>query len=116
LQTSVSWFLRSPGGTLPNSLLWTWRFSRKTALIQAGKRKSRFDAPLPGHSLKLCGTKQTYGRVVAAIRKKLSQLQDRAERAMETLKKMGAGDCKVRHQKPRPQICVVSKVTFFQEG
>jgi hypothetical protein len=28
---------------------------------------------------------------------------------------MGAGDCMVRHQKPRPQICVVSKVTFFQE-
>jgi hypothetical protein len=30
-------------------------------------------------------------------------------------KKMGAGDCIVRHQKPRPQICVVSKVTVFQE-
>jgi hypothetical protein len=33
-----------------------------------------------------------------------------------TAKKMGAGDCKVRHQKPRPQICVVSKVTFGQAG
>jgi hypothetical protein len=31
-------------------------------------------------------------------------------------KKMGAGDCIVRHQKPRPQICVVSKVTVFQDG
>jgi hypothetical protein len=50
------------------------------------------------------------------LRKELSQLQDRAENAMRTLKKMGAGDCKIRHQKPRPQICVVSKVTFFQEG
>ena len=29
-------------------------------------------------------------------------------------KKMGARDCKVRAQKPRPQICVVSKVTFGQ--
>jgi hypothetical protein len=29
---------------------------------------------------------------------------------------MGAGDCKIRHQKPRPQICVVSKVTFVQYG
>jgi hypothetical protein len=50
------------------------------------------------------------------LRKELSQLQDRAENAMRTLKKMGAGDCKIRDQKPRPQICVVSKVTFFQEG
>jgi hypothetical protein len=30
-------------------------------------------------------------------------------------KKMGAGDGKVRDQKPRPQICVVSKVTFDQD-
>jgi hypothetical protein len=28
------------------------------------------------------------------------------------MQKKGAGDCKPRHQKPRPQICVVSKVTF----
>jgi hypothetical protein len=27
--------------------------------------------------------------------------------------KMGARECKLRHQKPRPQICVVSKVTVF---
>jgi hypothetical protein len=31
------------------------------------------------------------------------------------VKKMGAGDGNVRDQKPRPQICVVSKVTFGQD-
>jgi hypothetical protein len=96
-------------------------FFKKTTLIQVGKRQSRFEAHFPGHSapLKPCQDEANLGTrscCDAEIAQEVSQLQDRAERAMRTLKKMGAGDCKTRHQKPRPQICVVSKVTFFQEG
>jgi hypothetical protein len=41
------------------------------------------------------------------------ELEGRMSKPAE--EKMGAGECKLRHQKPRPQICVVSKVTVFQE-
>ena len=53
-------------------------------------------------------------RVVPEMQEALKESKESEGRMSKGAEeKMGAGECKLRHQKPRPQICVVSKVTVF---